>query len=354
MQTGLKAKKIQKLYQQEAKQVKKKFRLLALGILALVLLSLLIRTTAIGVVSPIETFINLKTWVHLRMAEFFNWPYYLKRFSILAELPTYSDSVSRLKITIITFVSGMLLALSGTIFQSVFRNPIAAPTMLGVSTGVHVPPGSASSHRKTALNYLVESIINWGVLAIIIIFQPEIRTLLEKMGQTKMTLKKEISDDEKERLMDELVSAITTLSKEQTGALITFERTQSLLDYINTGTRINADIKSELFLTIFWEGTPLHDGATIIQGDRVVCAAAFYPPTNKELSPKYGARHRAAIGISEITDSLTVVVSEETGTISFAMNGELKKIPTKELRASLVNELNWFKSDDEGGQKHES
>ena len=206
----------------------------------------------------------------------------------------------------------------------------------------------------TTLNYLVDSIINWGVLAMIIIFQPEIRTSLEKMGQTKMTMKKEISDDEKERLMDELVSAITTLSKEQTGALITFERTQSLLDYINTGTKINADIKSELFLTIFWEGTPLHDGATIIQGDRVACAAAFYPPTNKELSPKYGARHRAAIGISEITDSLTVVVSEETGTISFAMNGELKKIPTKELRASLVNELNWFKSGDEGGQAHES
>jgi TIGR00159 family protein len=206
----------------------------------------------------------------------------------------------------------------------------------------------------STINYLVESIINWGVLALIIIFQPEIRTLLEKMGQTKMTIKKEMTNDEKERLMDELVTAITTLSKEQTGALITFERTQSLMDYINTGTRINADIKSELFLTIFWEGTPLHDGATIIQGDRVACAAAFYPPTNKELSPKYGARHRAAIGISEITDSLTVIVSEETGTISFAMNGELKKIPTKELRASLVNELNWFKSNDEEEATHES
>ena len=206
----------------------------------------------------------------------------------------------------------------------------------------------------TTMNYLVDSVINWGVLAIIIIFQPEIRTLLEKMGQTKMIHKEEISNDEKERLMDELVGAITTLSKEQTGALITFERGQSLIDYINTGTKINADIKSELLLTIFWEGTPLHDGATIIQGDRVSCAAAFYPPTNKELSPKYGARHRAAIGISEITDSLTVVVSEETGTISFAINGELKKIPVKELRASLVNELKWFKSNDEDGDQDES
>lgn len=205
----------------------------------------------------------------------------------------------------------------------------------------------------TTLNFLVDSIINWGVLAMIIIFQPEIRTLLEKMGQTKLSLEKEISDDEKERLMDELVNAITTLSKEQTGALITFERSQSLIDYINTGTKINSDIKSELLLTIFWEGTPLHDGATIIQGDRVACSAAFYPPTNKELSPRYGARHRAAIGISEITDSLTVVVSEETGAISFAVDGELRKIPTKELKASLVNELNWFKSNEEG-EVHES
>ncbi len=208
--------------------------------------------------------------------------------------------------------------------------------------------------KLATLNFLVDSVINWGVLAMIIIFQPEIRTLLEKMGQTKLNTSHRMKDDEKERTMDELVNAITTLSKDQTGALITFERSQSLMDYINTGTKINSDIKSELFLTIFWEGTPLHDGATIIQGDRVVCAAAFYPPTNKELSPKYGARHRAAIGISEITDSLTVVVSEETGTISFAVNGELKKIPTKELRASLVNELKWFKSSDEDGDNHES
>lgn len=205
----------------------------------------------------------------------------------------------------------------------------------------------------TTLNFLVDGVIDWGVLAIIILFQPEIRTLLEKMGETKTETKKVFSNDEKERVMDELVNTIITLSKEQTGALITFERSQSLLDYINTGTKVNADIKSELLLSIFYDGTPLHDGATIIQGDKVVCAAAFYPPTSQELSPRYGARHRAALGISEITDSLTVVVSEETGTISFAVNGELKKIPSKELRASLVNELQWFKSDREEANSDE-
>ena len=126
-----------------------------------------------------------------------------------------------------------------------------------------------------------------------------------------------------------------------------------MIDYINTGTKINADIKSELFNTIFWEGTPLHDGAVIIKNDRVVCAAAFFPPTNQDLSPLYGARHRAALGISEITDSLTIVVSEETGTISFAINGKLRKIPRKELKASLVNELDWFNSNEKDGDEDE-
>ena len=191
----------------------------------------------------------------------------------------------------------------------------------------------------STMSYLVDTVLTWGIIAVIVIFQPEIRSLLEKMGQTKRDY--------------HIVDSVTKLSETQTGALITFERGQSLIDYINTGTKINADIKSELFNTIFWEGTPLHDGAVIIKDDRVVCAAAFFPPTQKDLSPIYGARHRAALGISEITDSLTVVVSEETGTISFAIKGELIKIPRKELRASLVNELGWFKSEDEEGDEDE-
>lgn len=206
----------------------------------------------------------------------------------------------------------------------------------------------------STMSYLVDTVLTWGIIAVIVIFQPEIRSLLEKMGQTKRDYHMErLSNDQKEHLLDEIVDSVTKLSETQTGALITFERGQSLIDYINTGTKINADIKSELFNTIFWEGTPLHDGAVIIKDDRVVCAAAFFPPTQKDLSPIYGARHRAALGISEITDSLTVVVSEETGTISFAIKGELIKIPRKELRARLVNELGWFKSEDEEGDEDE-
>ncbi len=202
----------------------------------------------------------------------------------------------------------------------------------------------------SSTDYLVDVILTWGIVAIIVVFQPEIRSVLEKMGQTKLEYQmNDLSDDQKEHLIDEIVDSVTKLSEEQTGALITFERRNSLVDYINTGTKINADIKSELFNTIFWDGTPLHDGAVIIKNDRIVCAAAFFPPTSQELSPLYGARHRAALGISEVSDSLTIVVSEETGTISFASGGKLRKIPKKELKASLVNELAWFNSDEKEG-----
>ena len=183
------------------------------------------------------------------------------------------------------------------------------------------------------LGTIVDAVITWGVLAIVVI-----------------EVQHRLSDDERERAMDELVESITTMSKDKTGALITFERRQSLQDFINTGVKVSASIKAELLTTIFYEGTPLHDGATIIKNDMIVASACFYPPTNKEIPSQYGARHRAAIGISEITDSLTVVVSEETGNVSFAANGELTRINLNELRSKLIAELNWY---DEGGEDHE-
>ena len=126
------------------------------------------------------------------------------------------------------------------------------------------------------LGTIVDAVITWGVLAIVVIFQPEIRVLLEKMGQTKNEVQHRLSDDERERAMDELVESITTMSKDKTGALITFERRQSLQDFINTGVKVSASIKAELLTTIFYEGTPLHDGATIIKNDMIVASACFY------------------------------------------------------------------------------
>lgn len=199
------------------------------------------------------------------------------------------------------------------------------------------------------MDYFVDTILTWGFLALVIIFQPEIRSMLEKLGQTKMDYSlDDVSNEKKEHMLDEIVSSITNLSHSKTGALITFERSQSLEDYIQTGTRFDATIKEEVILSIFFEGTPLHDGAMIIRNGRIVCAAAFFPPTNKELSSMTGARHRAAIGVSEVSDSLTIVVSEETGTISIASQGALVKIPRNELKATLIQELAWIKSSREG------
>jgi TIGR00159 family protein len=190
------------------------------------------------------------------------------------------------------------------------------------------------------VGWLVENILTWGVVAVIIIFQPEIRTALEKLGRTEMKSSFEtLSDDEKNRVINEIVITVEQLVEEKVGALITFERKQSLIDMIATGVSINADINSALLLTIFKEGTILHDGAVIIQGNKIACASAFFPPTEKDLPPKYGARHRAALGLSEINDSMTIIVSEETGTVSIAENSKFRAIPINEFKQELIKEI---------------
>ncbi|MEF9966927.1 MAG: DNA integrity scanning protein DisA nucleotide-binding domain protein, partial [Longicatena sp.] len=143
--------------------------------------------------------------------------------------------------------------------------------------------------------------------------------------------------NERENLVDELVKACSDMSKTKTGALISIEQGHSLSDFIKTGTPMNSVVSSELLCSIFQYGTPLHDGAVIIQGVKIACAAAYFPPTTKELPTSYGARHRAAVGISEITDSITIVVSEETGNISIAEGGNLNVISEASLHEFLLN-----------------
>ena len=140
-------------------------------------------------------------------------------------------------------------------------------------------------------------------------------------------------------MINELVEACSQMSKSKTGALISIERTQSLSDFIRTGIVMDSEVSTELLGTIFQYGTPMHDGAVIIQGNKIACAAAYFPPTTKDLPSKYGARHRAAVGISEITDSITIIVSEETGNISVAVNGQLTQYPPEGLQRYLTNML---------------
>lgn len=184
--------------------------------------------------------------------------------------------------------------------------------------------------------WMADMFIQWGFLAVIIIFQPEIRSLLEKLGKSSVfTRISTLTGNEKEQLVDELVLAATQLSEDQIGALITIEQSQSLIDYIRTGSPMNSLVTSDVLRSIFSTSTPIHDGAVIIQGDRISCASAYFPPTNLELPSRYGARHRAALGISEITDSITIVVSEETGKISVAEVGNLIPMDEEKLREYL-------------------
>ncbi len=185
--------------------------------------------------------------------------------------------------------------------------------------------------------YFADIFVNWGFLAIIIVFQPEIRSLLEKLGKSNVFSRiTTLSGNEKEHLVDQIVTATMLLSKDQTGALISVEQGQSLNDFIKTGTPINSIVTAELLTSIFVTSTPLHDGAVIIQGDRIACASAYFPPTNLDVPSRYGARHRAAIGISEITDAVTIVVSEETGGVSIAESGKIFTVNRKQLREYLM------------------
>lgn len=188
-----------------------------------------------------------------------------------------------------------------------------------------------------AVEYLADIFIQHGPIAIIIIFQPEFRALLEKIGKTNVFSSiSTLTLNERERLVDELVKACTEMSKTKTGALISLEQGHSLSDFIKTGTPMNSVVTSELLCSIFVPGTPLHDGAVILQGVKIACAAAYFPPTTQDLPTMYGARHRAAVGISEITDSITIIVSEETGNISIAEGGKLSVVSEKSLREFLT------------------
>ena len=193
------------------------------------------------------------------------------------------------------------------------------------------------------LGYLVNAVLMWGTVAIFVIFQPEIRAVLEKIGKATLTapVNTNLDNTNKEHVLDEVTKAVQFFSVNHVGALISFEMNQSLQDYIQAGTQIHGDITYELLLTIFYEGTALHDGGMIIQGDKIACASAFYEPTTRELSPIYGARHRAALGLSEVSDALTIIVSEESGNVSFALKGELIKIPLVEFKERLALELGW-------------
>lgn len=192
--------------------------------------------------------------------------------------------------------------------------------------------------------WLVQNIFSVGITALVIVFQPELRKALEQLGQQNIISSVFSFDSSKEgearfsdKTVNELVKAVFEMAKVKTGALIVIEKKTPLNEFERTGITLDSVLSSQLLINIFEKNTPLHDGAVIVRGDRVVSATCYLPLSdNLLLSKELGTRHRAAVGISEVTDSLTIVVSEETGAVSTASSGELKRNLTQE---ELKNQL---------------
>jgi diadenylate cyclase len=192
------------------------------------------------------------------------------------------------------------------------------------------------------LSWMMEQAITYGFLAIIIIFQPELRRALEQLGRGKFfSRSSNLDDEDPEKTVEAIVKATDYMAKRRIGALISIERETGMGDYIETGIQLNSNISPELLINIFIPNTPLHDGAVIIQKNNVAAAACYLPLSESPfISKELGTRHRAALGISEVTDSVTVIVSEETGHISLTKNGELHRaINTEQLKELLTSEL---------------
>ncbi|MDF2844327.1 MAG: putative rane protein, partial [Herbinix sp.] len=181
------------------------------------------------------------------------------------------------------------------------------------------------------LLWIIKNTINVGIIAIVIIFQPEFRKALEQLGQKNIVKSIITFDDSKDRsekfsdhTLNEIVRATFELARSKTGALIVLEEDVSLTEYESTGIQIDSIVSSELLVNIFEHNTPLHDGAVVLRGNRIGAATCYLPLSdNMQLSKELGTRHRAGVGISEVSDSLTIIVSEETGKVSIAKGGKL-------------------------------
>ena len=229
--------------------------------------------------------------------------------------------IHALDIGIVTYLIYRLIkALAGTKIMSLIQGVILFVLLRLVAEWIGL----------TTITYLMNQVITYGVIAAVVIFAPEIRTGLEKFGRTTQVFRQRPQQSKDEKLVDALLKAVAYMSPRKIGALISIEQTQTLQEYIATGIPLDADISSELLINIFIPNTPLHDGAIIIRDDKIATACSYLPLTESMgISKEFGTRHRAAIGLSENSDALTVVVSEETGGISIAVRGEFMHDLTK-------------------------
>lgn len=257
--------------------------------------------------------------------DFFNYVWQIIRLATVMDL---------LDIVIVTFVLYKIVHL--------IRGTTAARLLKGVAL-LLVVTQLADWMQLNVISFLLENTLNVGILAVVVLFQPELRKMFENVGRTrfKSLFDRETESHAVEHAIVQIVDACTSMSWSRTGALIVFERGDKLGDVVRTGTTLNAEITSELTKNIFYPKAPLHDGAVVVREGRILAAGCVLPlSANSTLSRDLGTRHRAAVGMSENTDAICVVVSEETGSISVAASGMLKRhLAPETLEKLLMNDL---------------
>jgi len=249
-------------------------------------------------------------------------------------------------ILIITFLIYRIL--------SFMRKTSASSVMKGIVL-ILLVAWTASFFKMIVLSYLMRQVLNMGVVVLIVLFQPEIRKMFERMGSSRlvMFIWKRGRYENAESVILNVVVACESMAQASTGALIVFEREVGLNDYAVTGTRIDAEVSSDLLQNIFYHNSPLHDGAVIIREGRLLAASCMLPLSNNiNLSRDVGMRHRAGVGISERSDAVVVIVSEQSGMISVAVDGMLKRHLAKGIFEELLrNELIYGSGAGKAGKK---
>lgn len=286
---------------------------------------------------------------------------------IWAEIISHFDWLYLPKITFADILE--IIILSYLIYHIIlwFKNTRAWTLLKGIAV-LLILMSISYVFKLNTLMWIFKNTINVGILAVIILFQPELRRALEELGRKKILADVIIRDDKSVKndklsaeTIQELVAASIEMSKNKTGALIVVEREVALGEYISTGINIDAAISKQLIVNIFEHNTPLHDGAVIIRNNRIIAATCYLPLTGRsDLNKDLGTRHRAAVGISEVSDSITIIVSEETGAISVAQGGTLtSNLDPETLRkqfASLQNKATESRRQrrrKKGGKKNE-
>lgn len=258
-----------------------------------------------------------------------------KFWATLVENP-WTIVVHLLDILIVAyFIYRLIKALAGTKIMSLIQGVVFFIILKFVAEWIGF----------TTITYLMNQVITYGVIACVVIFAPEIRSGLEKFGRSTQVFSQTQQVSDEEKLVEALVKSVAYMSPRKIGALISIERTQTLQEYISTGIPLDADISSQLLINIFIPNTPLHDGAVIISGNKIATACSYLPLSESmAISKEFGTRHRAAIGLSENSDALTIVVSEETGGVSITSKGEFLHDLAKEnfeaiLRTHLITKV---------------